>query len=177
MVTVVSATACGDYVGEDLRAGDFPRRDEVVFAESSGGALGDEVTEVDPEPADPYGLEVGTCFDDLGEVPLRAFPSGAEVGVVPCEQPHRYQLFARISIDDPPGEAWPGADVAGERADLACVGAFEEYVGSSWESSDLDYLHLAPTEGRWNQGDRRASCALFDLGLIPLVGSMEGSGL
>lgn len=176
-VALVGATACGDYVGDDLRAGDYPRRDAIVFAEVSGEALADEESEVDPEPSDPYGLEAGTCFDDLGEVPLRAFASGAEVGVVPCGQPHRYELFARVAIEGAPGEAWPGSSVADERADLACIDAFEEFVGSEWEISGLDYLHLAPTEGRWNDGDRRASCALFDLGLVPLVGSMEGSGL
>lgn len=164
---------CTDYVGDDLRAGDFPH-DVAVRFEAAVSAT--TVPPTDPEPADPATLEVGACFDDLTEAPLVSFGIGRPVGVVPCSQPHRYELFAVINLADTPDEPWPGPADADERADLACLAVFPDFVGTPWAESSLDYLHLPPTPRGWDEGQRDARCAVFDLGLEELVGSVADSG-
>jgi hypothetical protein len=166
---------CADYVGDDLRAGDYPRRDLVAFDEAA--ILAAEVADEPrvPDPVDPRTLEVGDCFDDLRDPPLRAFGWGQPVDRAPCARPHRYEVYARPVLGDPAVDAWPGPSFADEAADRRCVEAFEEVVGSPWSSSDLDFLVLVPDEATWAAGDTRASCALFDLGLAPLVGSIAAA--
>jgi hypothetical protein len=179
---VVTAAACGDYVGDDVRAGDYPRRDALVFGDVDTVAGGNATLSADdepaePQPVDPFTLEVGTCFDDLDDPPLRAFELGRDVGLLPCSEPHRFELYDRIDLAEPPGESWPGEAEVGERATMACFEAFEDFIGTPWEESGLDFVALPPTRTRWDAGDARASCAVFDLGLVPLVGTMASSGL
>lgn len=168
----LAAVACTDYVGDDLRAGEYPRDNAIAF---DAVASVTTTPPVPPEPTDPFELSLGACFDDLADPPLRAFGRGSDVGVVPCTQPHRYEVYALVPTSDAPDEAWPGDAPADERADLACLAAFESFVATPWADSTLDYLHLAPTEERWNAGARDARCAVFDLGLVDLVGSVEAS--
>lgn len=169
------AAGCGDYVGDDVRSGDYPRRDAIIFAETQ--TLAGDTAEIQTEPVDPYQLQPGTCFDDLGDPPLQAFTFGHEVGVVPCEHPHRFELYAHVDVESAPGGGWPGDSVIDERTDSACLDAFESFVEVIWEDSTLDYLYLPPTRDRWDAGHRHGSCALFDLGLAALEGSAAGSGL
>ncbi len=171
----LAGVGCADYVGDDLRAGDYPRHDLLTFEEVAAEADAlDQPRE--PVPTDPRELDVGDCFDDLAAPPVRGFEWARQVDLVPCRLPHRYELFARVPLTDGEGEPWPGASVAEEVADRRCLDAFEEFVDTEWSSSELDYAALAPDRARWEAGDTGASCALFDLGLAPLEGSAEGSG-
>jgi hypothetical protein len=174
LAVVVIAGGCTDYVGDDLRAGDYPRRDAIVFDELTALANSEEPPPP-PEPVDSRSLEAGDCFDDLDQTPLRAFGRGQQVGRTPCEHPHRYEVFARPLLGDPAADPWPGDAQAEERADRACVDAFEAFVGTPWAESTLDYLVLAPRESDWIEGEGRAWCAVFDLGLTPLVGTAAAS--
>ncbi|MFP4513827.1 MAG: septum formation family protein [Acidimicrobiales bacterium] len=176
-LAVLVSGACGDYVGDDLRAGEYAPSDAVVFGDAGERAVEDPPAEaVEPRPAEPAQLEVGTCFEDLDDPPLQAFERGEQVGIVPCDVPHRYELYAEVSLPAETGEPWPGEAAVEERARLACAEAFERFVEIEWEESGLDYLVLTPSASRWDHGEALASCALFDLGLTPLVGSMAGSG-
>jgi hypothetical protein len=171
---LVACAGCADYVGDDLRAGDYPRRDLINFDQAA--ALADDVDERRaPEPVDPRILQVGDCFDDLDGPPVRGFQWGRDVDRVPCDVPHRYEIYARPVLGDPAVEPWPGGSRADELADLECVEAFEVFVGTPWSSSELDFVTLVPDRARWEAGDPQASCALFDLGLAPLVGSAQGA--
>lgn len=162
-------TACADYVGDDIRAVDASGPDLVVpFAALEPP---DDPPEP-PEPVEPATLEVGECFDDPEESDLVAFPRGQTVGRLPCAQPHRYEVYARFPSAES-GGTWPGAAVLEESADRECTEAFEEFTGTPWTESSLDFVVLAPTEERWAAGDGTVTCALFDLGLVPLVGSMR----
>lgn len=169
VVGAIVLSACADYVGDDIRTIDASGPDLVVpFAE-----LGPpEEPPVPPEPVDPTTLEVGDCFDDPEDSDLVAFGAGREVGRVPCTQPHRFEVYARVMSTES-GGMWPGVAVLEESADRQCAELFEEFVGIPWAESTLDFLVLAPTEARWAAGDGLVSCALFDLGLVPVTGSMR----
>jgi hypothetical protein len=169
----LAALGCTDYVGDDLRAGEYPRDADLRFDEAIGATTAPPTP---PTPTRPLDLAPGTCFDDLADPPLAAFPAGREVGVVPCGQPHRYEVYATVSVAEAPDEAWPGHATVDERADLACLAAFEPFVGTDWASSSFDYLHVAPDEPQWAAGGREGRCAVFDLGLVDVTGSVADSG-
>src|SRR5690606_2640161 len=107
----LAGVGCADYVGDDLRAGDYPRHDLLTFEEVAAEADAlDQPRE--PVPTDPRELDVGDCFDDLAAPPVRGFEWARQVDLVPCRLPHRYELFARVPLTDGEGEPWPGASVA-----------------------------------------------------------------
>lgn len=168
----IALTGCTDYVGDDLRSGNGARSGEIFL---SAPVAQDEPPPPTPQPVDPVALDTGACFDDPDGSELIAFPRGQIVDQVPCGTPHRFELFARPDVATGPGEPWPDVAPAEERADLACRDAFEEFVGIPWAESTLDYVFLAPTDVRWASGDTTTACALFDLGLVPLVGSARNS--
>lgn len=177
---------CADYVGEDVRSG------EVTALPGPTGDVASATTSTTtpPDPADPRTLDVGTCFDDVATtggdddpttssaapeaLPTEgAFARGEPVLPRSCGEAHRYELYARQDLGAPDGP-WPGEDVVAEEADRICTTTFEEFVGIPWAESTLDYAALHPSEQSWGAGDRAVSCALFDLGLAPLEGSMGG---
>jgi hypothetical protein len=61
-------------------------------------------------------------------------------------------------------------------ADEACYDAFEPYVGSSWEWSDLDYGYFLPDQGEWTAGEHRVVCVVLPGTEDALHGSVQGSG-
>lgn len=174
---IVALAGCADYVGDDVRSGAAAPGAAVEAA--IGGASTSTTTP--PAPVDPRTLEVGACFDDVevaADQPPPG-PAGVEAGqpVVPrtCVEEHRYELYAReaLAAADAP---WPGADAIAEQADGYCTASFESFVGAAWAESTLDYAAQVPDEARWAAGERNVSCALFDLELGPLEGSMAGTG-
>lgn len=117
-----------------------------------------------------FELSVGDCFDDTDGI------SGGEVSDVPvveCSEPHDNEVFHTFDLDD--GD-FPGDDAMMTQAEEVCVPAFEEYVGTDYASSRLDIFPITPTEGSWDTGDREIVCALYDVELAKLEGSMKGSG-
>lgn len=117
-----------------------------------------------------FDLSVGDCFDDTEDI------SGGEVSDVPivdCSEPHDNEVFHTFEVDD--GE-FPGDDGIVAEAQEQCVPAFEEYVGTDYASSRLDVFPITPTEKSWEGGDREIVCALYDVELAKLEGSMKDSG-
>ncbi|MBK5222716.1 MAG: septum formation family protein [Acidimicrobiia bacterium] len=174
-LVVFGVAACADYVGDDVRSGraTIPEGAEELFTAQP------TVPTLPPDPVDPRSLGVDACFDDVadetGEQPdgIDTYLAGEPVVPLDCRHPHRYELFATGKLAAP-GAAWPGAEAIAEQADSYCVAQFSTFVGTPWAGSTLDYAAQVPNEDRWSAGDRRVSCALFDLGLSPLEGSMAG---
>jgi Septum formation len=78
--------------------------------------------------------------------------------VTGCEARHGSEVLGVVTlpeVDDPPHES--DADFF---ADDACRTAFRDYIGQSWEDSDLDTGAVAPTPGAWRAGDRTLFCLL-----------------
>lgn len=116
-------------------------------------------------------LKVGDCFDDTA-----AMFAGEEffrVPSVPCTQPHDNEVF---HVAQYPGATFVLDDID-RFADLVCYGAFEPYVGRSYETSVIDYAWFVPTADSWRRGDREVTCIAFHMGLEKLRGSVRGSGL
>jgi hypothetical protein len=101
--------------------------------------------------------KVGDC---LRPPPSRAIVT-SDAQVVDCAKSHGSEVAAIVEI--PAGSQRPSRDNLGYYADDACLIAFEGYVGSDWDDSDLDYQPVVPSASAWDQGDRTLWC-LVDTG-------------
>lgn len=87
-----------------------------------------------------------------------------EIVKVDCAQPHKYEAYAAKQIDLK-GE-YPGDGGVLAISDDFCVDAFEGYVGSAADDSELDMTYIYPTADGWTQlNDRTITC---------FVGSEDG---
>jgi hypothetical protein len=71
---------------------------------------------------------------------------------------------------------YPGFDSTGERADDLCIDDFEPFVGTPYETSELDIGWLVPTDTSWANGDREIICFVYRVDLDKMTGTMDGLG-
>lgn len=116
-----------------------------------------------------FDLEVGDCWNT---------PAGSEgtlgnVEAVPCDEPHDAEVYFQYETDL---AEFPGDDEMFDVAAQGCLAEFEDFVGATYDESDLDIRALYPTAGSWDDGDRVVSCSVFPLDESKITGSMEGIG-
>lgn len=99
-------------------------------------------------------LRVGDCFDTEVEDEI------SSVDAHPCDEPHGYEMFEVATWTG--SDEYPTEDAMTEFVISECIPAFGEYVGRSYETSALDFVHFVPGEEGWEDGDRVFQCALFD---------------
>jgi len=114
-----------------------------------------------------FSLEVGTCFDDTDETEVSSVP------LVDCAEPHDNEVFAVFDYTET--DTFPGAEAMNQAAHELCVAEFEAFVGLGYLESELNVFPITPTEGSWDDGDREIVCALYNVDLSKLTGSMEGA--
>ncbi|MDJ0939156.1 MAG: septum formation family protein [Woeseiaceae bacterium] len=135
----------------------------------STGAIVDEGT------VDAFNLRLGDCFDDTSSL---MGGEGGEVDSlpgVPCSEPHDNEVYAVFDLDI---TSLPPEDELFEMAFDECHARFSSFVGTDYESSQLDILTLYPTPESYRlEDDREVVCAVYDLNAQKLVGSAEGLGL
>ena len=85
---------------------------------------------------------------DVGACLLQS-SDAEQLEVVACDEPHDLQRFA-------------AGTVAANRSavDQRCADAFEEFVGSSPDDSELDIAQTRPSAESWEEGDRQYQCYL-----------------
>ena len=124
---------------------------------------------------DIFEIQIGDCFDDQSMYGTDETVELTGVGGVPCQQPHDNEIYAQTQMAL---TEYPGEDAILKAADKFCFEEFEAYVGTSYQNSILDITYIYPTIESWNQmSDREISCALFDMNLEKLVGSVRGRGI
>jgi hypothetical protein len=101
-------------------------------------------------------LEVGECL------PAGAGVEGPRVplpDVVPCAQPHRYEVFAVRELD-PPSRAWPGQESLDFNAERLCALAVQDATGLAVTDlpDGVKSVQLAPIRSSWDQGNRTVEC-------------------
>lgn len=117
-----------------------------------------------------FELEVGDCFDDPSN-----FEEVETVPATECSQPHDNEVYGNYDIAE---ATWPGQSVVEDWADETCYEAFETYVGTSYQTSSLDFGWLIPTQTSWDRlDDRTVTCFLYDLDLAKLSGSMRNTSV
>jgi len=125
---------------------------------------------VDAGDVDAFEIRLGDCFNDAGS-------SGAEeistIDGVPCSEPHDNEVYALVNLTQ---SSFPGDEAIETLAFEACLDKFQSFVGKDYESSQLDIFPIYPTRQSWNDlDDREVVCALYDLDLKKLAGTMRGS--
>lgn len=145
VLTALAVAACSDG----------PERDD-----DTGELL--ELAEIDV-----FELRVGDCLDRFSEG-----DEISQVRAVPCSAQHSDEVFTSAEM---PGDDYPGDEAVAEFADEACLSEFQEFVGTPWQESELDYGFLAPTESSWADGDREVLCVVGDPE-SDVTGSLEDSG-
>jgi hypothetical protein len=139
------------------------------FLPGGGGTTGGDGGGGDGEGTDTsaFAIKVGDCINDAdvsGEVET--------VPIVPCTEPHDSEAYASIIMDD--GD-FPGPDAVDTAAQDGCLGAYEGYVGTAYDSSKFEISYYYPTEATWATGDREILCTLYDPA-GQSTGSAKGSG-
>ena len=121
-----------------------------------------------------FDIRVGDCFNDTS-ASLSGADEVASVPAVPCADNHDNEVYAVFNIS---GDSYPGEDAVDSMAFDGCLDRFAPFVGRAYETSALDFFAMYPTRESWNQlGDREIVCAVYDLNLAQLEGSVKGLGL
>jgi hypothetical protein len=118
-------------------------------------------------------LRVGDCFDDPGAPTGTETADVSSVDAKPCSEPHDFEVFHRFDLTS---EELPSQDVLLSEIEEQCLAAFEPYVGSAYETSELDVIYMWPTLGSWKAGDRSIVCSLRTMDGSRLVDTAAGSG-
>lgn len=109
-------------------------------------------------------IRVGDCLvDEPGE------SVQITVEATPCSRPHREEAYATFDLG---GGEFPGQAEVDRLAEEGCASRFEEYVGISYDESELDVVFLRPFEDSWD-ADTGVTCMVSDGGLS--VGSLKGA--
>ncbi len=96
------------------------------------------------------------------------------VVVIGCDEPHDREVYALFDLT---GSEFPGAEAVTQEGLEGCVARFADYVGTSFETSELDAFSLAPTAESWELGDRGVVCLTMLIGDdTQLAGSVRQSG-
>jgi len=113
-------------------------------------------------------LSVGACFDqDAYQDSV-----GAAYTERDCAGPHQLEVYAKHEIDD---DAFPGKAGVATQADEICRDAFEDFVGVSYDDSELAMLPLHPDSYDWQLGLRDVVCTVGRLDGTPQTGTLRGT--
>jgi hypothetical protein len=99
----------------------------------------------------------------------QCLPSSAQVvgireaapPLVPCSEPHRYEVYAVTQLDL--GGAWPGESTVDDAANEACQQALASGAGIDRNDPPpgVKILRIQPTENSWTEHlDRTVECML-----------------
>ena len=116
--------------------------------------------------ADVFSIKVGDCLNDA-----TASGTVTTAPIVPCSQPHDSEAYKSILMQD--GD-FPGEDAIKDQADQGCADAFPDFVGISYDDSNLKISYYFPTSDSWANGDREILCTIYDDG-VKTTGTLKGA--
>jgi len=93
-------------------------------------------------------IAAGDCYDE----------SGASVLVLDCDEPHDFEVFATLLLED---ATYP-AETLAATATARCRTAFSAFIGLEYDASELALRYVAPSAATWKQGDREVLCIVHD---------------
>lgn len=108
---------------------------------------------------------VGACVDEVSA------PT-----VVPCDQPHRAEVYAILEVDTENGDR-PTGKRLGDFGAQRCPAHFEGYVGSTPQAAGLYTTTEASNDDQWAIGAKYILCLVVaDPSFSPTTGSVKGTG-
>lgn len=195
VTTALAAAACGG--GDDDGA---PERDPAAAADAAltaaaaefdASVTGDGTTSTVAQQGQPndttpptlpgiivneFLLAVNECFDRVEDL------TGGRMRIIttklPCDEPHRAQVFSRIEYPAEHPSYYPGDDIMEDYALAACYVHFEPWVDAAYETSALDIRAITPNRTNFEEtGYRGIQCYVERSDGEPLIGDARGSGL
>lgn len=134
------AAACGDASNVDETV-----RDDLGTVQE-GGDVG------------VFRIRVGDCLDAEVQEEQQSVP------VVPCEEPHRSEVYASFDLDEGP---YPGPLTVEEQSGDGCLARFEPTFGEPYETSPYFISILFPSEDGWKEiDDREVLCLAYGTELL-----------
>ena len=133
-------------------------------------------TTIERATAEEAPVAVGEC-GDVPRLRVGGALDPATITEVDCAVAHDVEIGAVFDYPAGADLEFPGAVSVDGYATDQCIQRFEAYVGSSYESSMLDVLIIAPDEDGWAEGDRRIACVLYHIDFQDLTGTVAGSGV
>lgn len=112
----------------------------------------------------PLDFKAGDCFTDFQAVTLNAT-------VVTCSTPHAAQIIGTFSYQ--PSDQFPGKDALNAKAEQVCTAIKLTKQADKYRSLRTSYG--MPSEGTWQEGDRRIDCFVIVDGGNKLKESLIGS--
>lgn len=113
-----------------------------------------------------FNVEVGQCVQNAESEKI------SDLQVIDCAKPHQAEIFYTVELSAK--QRIPEEDLSDYARDT-CIDAFEDYVGRSYEESELDTTELYPSEESWATGERTIACFAISADGEPLVGSVKDS--
>jgi hypothetical protein len=175
-VGLLSATfwfnGCG-LSGASPFASQGPDRDSSgqVVAAGEVKALDIQLADCFRKPAAPAGSNASA----VPAAPSTESDAVEAVMVVPCVEPHDFEVFYSFNLTDGP---YPGVESIEEQWVDGCLAQFEDFVGASFDDSILDISAIYPTEQTWNDmDDREVLCSVTAVDGSLRTGSARNSGL
>ena len=128
-------------------------------------------TDTQPERDPSPGHEVFVDELTVGDCLPKGYPNGRTetVRVAPCSQPHLEEVYVKFNLAPGP---YPGDKRVDRRAGNGCFKRFEQFVGISFDSSELDMYYLTPVRDFWRE-DRSVVCTVAVTS--PITGTLKGS--
>lgn len=130
---------------------------------------------------EPFLLEVEECFNTYDFYIARLDETRRITTVVDCRRPHEGEVYASYTHPAEAAAPFPGSSDLQDWANVQCLQAFEEFIGTPYVLSALEIGAFRPTAGDW-EGDgrdaplRTITCYVYAPG-AQLSGPMMGSGL
>jgi hypothetical protein len=114
-----------------------------------------------------FKLQLGDCIESDAGTEVESLP------VVPCDQPHLYEVYHLFDIPD--GD-FPGAETVNTLSEEGCLAAFATFVGIPFEQSQYTFTSLTPTELTWTQADdREVVCMITTTDSTTVTGTLQGA--
>lgn len=134
-------------------------------------------TEIPGEPINQYSLAVRDCFDQIEDR-----RDGQPVTIttrLPCDEPHHLQVYA--ILDYPAGHPtpYPGDETIRNFAVRSCYREFVPWVGTDYETSELDIGVIIPNRENFEDDAARyrgIHCWVRRVDGEAMIGTSEGSG-
>ncbi|TNC27485.1 hypothetical protein FG385_10080 [Amycolatopsis alkalitolerans] len=127
----------------------------VTFSWGAGLAGGGKVEEA-PAANAAFHSAPGSCLNWLQ-------PDASDIHVVPCAQPHLYEVAGVVSVADkyPPGAPAPTVSDWRDLAMARCTKGTESYLGEELDPyGKFTVSALRPGADEWSGGDRDMRCVL-----------------
>ncbi|NKX55262.1 septum formation family protein [Arthrobacter mobilis] len=115
------------------------------------------------EDVSPFDFKAGDCFVDFEAVTRNAT-------VVSCSTPHAAQIIGTFSYQ--PSDTFPGKDALNVKAEEVCSAV--KLNQDAQKHKALRTTYGMPSEGTWQEGDRRIDCFVIADGGNKLTGSLIG---